>query len=166
MWGHRATKVAATATKPACAGWRVGCLLIVLPALVLVGGALWAALAQPLPGELIYPGAVPSGGPDAGLLGLYGSYETPDSVDQVTAWYAQHGLPGTPTTLGGTLASVSGSRGQATRLPIPATRNGLHWGRALAYSALTVDGRTLISLWCVPACPPTDMRRWVLTVGP
>jgi len=145
---------------------RTGCLLILLPALALVGGALWVELAQPLPGELIYPGAVASGGPDAGLLGLYGSWETPDSLDRVTAWYAQHGLPGTPTLLGGTLASVSGSRSHPTRLPLPTSHNGLHWGRALAYSALAVDGRTLINLWCVPACPPSDTRRWVLTLGP
>ena len=145
---------------------RSGCLLLLLLGVALTSGALWAALTQPLPGELIYPGAVPSSGPDAGLLGLYGSYETMDSLDRVTAWYAQHGLPGTPTTLGGALASVSGSRDHAARLPLPSTRNGLHWGRALAYSALTVDGRTLINLWCVPACLPTDTRRWVLTVGP
>ena len=145
---------------------RAGCLLLLLVSMALGGGGLWVGLAQPLPGELIYPGAVASGGPDAALLGLYGSWETPDSLDRVTAWYAQHGLLGTPTLLGGTLASVSGSRSHATRLPLPASHNGLHWGRALAYSALTVDGRTLIHLWCVPSCPPDDTRRWVLTVGP
>ncbi len=145
---------------------RVGCLLIVLLLVALIGGALWVALAQPSPAELIYPGAVPSSGPSAGLLGLYGSWETPDSLERVAAWYARQGLSGTPAMLGGSLASVSGSRGHATRLPLPASRTGLHWGRTLAYSALVVDGRTLINLWCVPACLPADARRWVLTLGP
>jgi hypothetical protein len=115
---------------------RYGCVATLL-ACALTCAALLALLPHDSPAAFVYPGAVPSRATPAPQLGLYGAFETSDSVDTVARWYAARGLTGAAMTGGARRAaggarracasrawgarSSSGARSTTWRSPTPAT---------------------------------------------
>ena len=131
-----------------------GSLLLLLLVLLLLGG-LGALFFVGQPRPLVYPGAVPHLGTPAQQLGLYGAYETPDSVDLVAAWYARQGVLGQRELLGGA-PSVSGQTARPWWTGLPLVGRRLPGGRVFYYRAVASGARTVINLWCDPPCRPGD----------
>jgi hypothetical protein len=140
---------------------RYGCVATLL-ACALTCAALLALLPHDSPAAFVYPGAVPSRATPAPQLGLYGAFETPDSVDTVARWYAARGLTGAAMTGGG----AAGSGGRPARVPIPGVGRALLIGREVYYMALSDAGHTLINVWCRPICLPSDSSPLPVLLGP
>ena len=133
-----------------------------LLACVLACGAPVALLPHDSPAAFVYPGAVPSRATPLPQLGLYGAYETGDSVDTVVRWYAARGITGSAMAGGG----AAGSGGRQARVPIPGLPRALLLGREVYYMALADAGHTLINIWCRPICLPSDASPLPVLLGP
>jgi hypothetical protein len=133
---------------------RLGCLILLVIGLLSCGGLGVLVNAGQGP-ALIYPGAVPHLGTPAQQLGLYGAYETADSVEMVAAWYARQGVLGQRELLAGR-PSASGRTERPWWTELPVLGRRLPGGRVFYYRAVAAGPRTVINLWCDPPCRPDD----------